>query len=221
MPIIIAIASAKGGCGKTTLAILLGTELALDGHRTRVLDADMNQHAAAFGQAADITGFSVAADITETNVLPAIRQAEADGMDVIIIDLPGGSSVLALKAMQRAHLVLIPMQASLPDVKDAVKTIAQVDDAGDAARYTIARALVWTRVPAGFESLSARHVRQHVEGLGLPLFHAALMERAAYREMHLTGRPPRQADGKGAAAATVTALTAELLRRLAEQEAAQ
>lgn len=217
LAIVIAVASAKGGCGKTTLAILLGTELALDGHRTRILDADVNQHAAAFGRLAKIDGFAVAGDITEGNVLPAIKLAEADGVDVVIVDLPGGTSVLALKAMQRAHLVLIPAQASLPDVKDAVKTVAQVDDAQDLARFPIARAVVWTRVPTGFESRAARHVRQHVESLGLPIFDAALLERAAYREMHLTGAPPRQADPTGAAAATVSAIAAELLRTLHAQ----
>jgi chromosome partitioning protein len=47
-------ASAKGGCGKTTLAILIGAELALDGYRVALLDCDLNQHASAFGVKADI-----------------------------------------------------------------------------------------------------------------------------------------------------------------------
>jgi chromosome partitioning protein len=46
----IAIASAKGGCGKTTLAILLGTELALEAYTVALLDCDVNQHATAFGK---------------------------------------------------------------------------------------------------------------------------------------------------------------------------
>ena len=45
----IAVASAKGGCGKTTVALLMGTELALDGYRVALLDCDLNQHATAFG----------------------------------------------------------------------------------------------------------------------------------------------------------------------------
>lgn len=209
----ISIASAKGGCGKTTVALLVGTELALDGYRVTLLDSDLNQHASAFGKKADIPGFGVVPSIDESNVLSELRKAEAEN-DVVLIDLPGGSSTLALKALQRSNFVLIPCQASLPDVRDAVKTVAQIDDAQDLARSRIARALIWTRLLPGFESRSARHVRESVEGKELPVFSAALMERAAFRELHLTGRAPRQADPRSSAAVNVTAITGELLTNL-------
>ena len=99
---ILSIASAKGGCGKTTVSILLGTELALDGYKVALLDCDLNQHASAFGAKAKLPGFTVVRDVTETNVLAALRTAEAEN-DIVLIDLPGGSSTLALKALQRSH----------------------------------------------------------------------------------------------------------------------
>ncbi len=209
----IAIASAKGGCGKTTLSLLIGTELALDGYRVALLDCDLNQHASAFGNKADIPGFRVVPSVDESNVLAELRKAEGES-DVVLIDLPGGSSTLALKALQRSNFVLIPCQASLPDVRDAVKTVAQIDDAEDLSRAKIARALVWTRLLPGFESKAARHVRESVEGKEMPVFSAAVMERAAFREMHITGKAPRQTDGRSAAAVNVSVLTAELLTRL-------
>ena len=209
----LSIASAKGGCGKTTLAILVGTELALDGYRVALLDCDLNQHATAFGSKADVPGFAVLSSIDEANVLGTLRGAESYH-DLVLIDLPGGSSTLALKALQRSNFVLVPCQASLPDVRDAVKTVAQVDDAQDLARSQIARSLIWTRVLPGFESRSARHVRESVQGRGLPLVQASLMERAAYRELHLTGRAPRQVDPKSSAAVNVREITRELLTNL-------
>jgi chromosome partitioning protein len=213
----ISIASSKGGCGKTTLAILIGTELASVGYRVVLLDCDLNQHSSAFGIKAEVDGFSVVSSVDESNVLAAMRAAEADN-DVVLVDLPGGSSTLALKSLQRSNFVLVPCQASLPDVRDAVKTFAQIDDAQDLARTEIARALIWTRVLPGFESRSARHVRQSVEDRGLPIFKAALMERAVYRELHLTGRTPRQM-GNQAAAANVAAITTELLTQIERQVA--
>jgi chromosome partitioning protein len=106
-------------------------------------------------------------------------------------------------------------------VRDAVKTVAQIDDAAELARADIARALIWSRVLPGFESRSAKHVRESVEGRGLPIFSSTLLERAAYRELHLTGKVPRESDPKGSAAANVAAITKELLGRLAGlQEAA-
>jgi chromosome partitioning protein len=209
----LSIASAKGGCGKTTVAILLGAELALDGYKVALLDSDLNQHASAFSAKARVPGLTIVGDVTDANVLATLKKAEAE-QDVVLIDLPGGSSTLALKALQRSHFVIVPSQASLPDVRDAMKTIAQIDDAQDLARAPIARAIVWTRFLPGFESKSARHVRESLEGQEVPILKSALMERAAFREIHITGQVPRQVEPNGSAATNVTALCAEVLSRL-------
>jgi chromosome partitioning protein len=210
----LAIASAKGGCGKTTTAILLGAEFALgQGYRVALLDSDLNQHASAFGRKGCIDRMTIVPDIGEANVLAALRKAEAEN-DLVLIDLPGGSSTLALKALQRSHFVLVPSQASLPDVRDAMRTVAQIDDAQELARAPIARAVVWTRLLPGFESRSARHVRTSLEGQGGEILRTALMERAAFREIHITGAVPRQSAPAGAAAANVAALAGEVLECL-------
>jgi chromosome partitioning protein len=209
----LSIASAKGGCGKTTVAILLGAELALDGYKVALLDSDLNQQASAFSAKARVPGLTIVGDVTDANVLATLKKAEAE-QDVVLIDLPGGSSTLALKALQRSHFVIVPSQASLPDVRDAMKTIAQIDDAQDLARAPIARAIVWTRFLPGFESKSARHVRESLEGQEVPILKSALMERAAFREIHITGQVPRQVEPNGSAATNVTALCAEVLSRL-------
>ena len=207
----LSIASAKGGGGKTTTAILLGAVFALGhGYRIALLDSDLNQHASAFGKKASIERMTIVPDIDEANVLAALRKAEAEN-DIVLIDLPGGSSTLALKALQRSHFVLVPSQASLPDVRDAMKTVAQIDDAQELARAPIARAVVWTRLLPGFESKSARHVRTSLEGQGGEILRTGLMERAAYREIHITGEVPRQSAPTSAAAANVEAFANEVL----------
>jgi chromosome partitioning protein len=216
---VVSIASAKGGCGKTSLAILLGGEFALDGYRTALLDCDLNQHATAFGLKAKLPNFSVVPDIGETEILKALRDAEVEN-DLVIVDLPGGSSTLALKAMQRSHFVLVPMRPSLPDARDAMKTVAQIDDAEELARTPIPRALIWTLFRPGFESKVSRHVRKSLEGEGVAILKSALMERAAFQAIHLTGRVPRQTEPKGGAAANVTALAQEVMANLRVEETA-
>jgi chromosome partitioning protein len=212
----ISVASDKGGPGKTTTSILIASELALDGYRVALLDTDINQQAASFGTKCAIPGLTVVGEVREDNILSALRKAEAEN-EIVMIDLPGGSSTLALKAMHRSHFVLVPAQAALPDVKAAMKTIAQIDDAQELARTSIARAIVWTRVLPGFESRGARHVRQSVEAEeGVTILKAAMMERAAFREIHITGKVPRQVDPEGTAAANVAAVTAELLQQIAK-----
>ncbi len=42
----------------------------------------------------------------------------------------------------------------------------------------------------------------------------ALMERAAFREIHITGRVPRENDPTSSAATNITAMATELLERL-------
>ena len=163
----LSIASAKGGCGKTTVAILLGAELALDGYKVALLDCDLNQHASAFGAKAKIPGLTIVGNVAEDNVLAVLKKAEADQ-----------------------------------------------DDAQDLARSPIARAMVWTRFLPGFESKSARHVRESLEGQGVTILKSALMERAAFREIHITGQVPRQVDPASGAAANISAMAIEILGQL-------
>jgi chromosome partitioning protein len=217
---VISIASDKGGVSKTTLALLIGAEAALDGYKTCIIDSDINQQAAAFGAKGLVPGLQVMGDISEANILAALRTAEAES-EIVIVDLPGGASALALKAFHRSHFVLIPSQVSMPDVKAAMKTVAQIDDAQELAKVPIARALVWTRILPGFESVPVRQVRAAVEETRtIGIFKTALMERAAFRDIHISGIVPRQKDPKGGPAQNVAAVTTELLDSVAKLRAA-
>lgn len=212
---VISIASDKGGVSKTSLALLVGAETALDGYKTCIIDSDINQQAAAFGTKAKIPGLTIVGDIGEGSILAALRRAE-DESEIVIVDLPGGASALALKAFHRSHFVLIPSQVSMPDVKAAMKTVAQIDDAQELARVPIARAMIWTRILPGFESVPVRQVRAAVEETGsIQIFRSALMERAAFRDIHISGMVPRQKDPNGGPAVNVAVITAELLESIA------
>ena len=80
---LMAIASAKGGVGKTTLSILLGAELALEGYTVALLDCDLNQHAAAFGKKMELKGLKIVPSVAEQNVLAEMRKAELE-CDMVI-----------------------------------------------------------------------------------------------------------------------------------------
>jgi chromosome partitioning protein len=217
---VISIASDKGGVSKTSLALLLGAEAALDGYKVCIIDSDINQQAAAFGEKANVPGLSVVGDVDEGNILAVLRRAETES-EIVLVDLPGGASALALKAFHRSHFVLIPSQVSMPDVKAAMKTVAQIDDAQELARVPIARAMVWTRIMPGFESVPVRQVRAALEESStIRIFKSALLERAAFRDIHISGMVPRQKDPKGGPAANVAALTAELLDEISRLQAA-
>src|SRR5690242_9907006 len=124
MAAVVSLASAKGGVSKTTLAVGIGAELALEGYTVKILDADLNQHASKFGEKTNIPGLSATKEIDESNILQHMKSAYQT-CDMIIVDLPGGSSMVAVKALTKSHFVLIPTQHSLLDARDAMKTVAQ------------------------------------------------------------------------------------------------
>ena len=80
---------------------------------------------------------------------------------------------------------------------------------------------MWTRFLPGFESKSARHVRESLDGQNVTILKSVLMERAAFREIHITGQVPRQIDPNSGPSANISSLTVEVLdrlKRLAEAE---
>ena len=213
MAAVVSIASAKGGCSKTTLAVGIGVELALEGYTVVVLDADLNQHATKFGEKADVPNFSVIGEVNEGNILQRMKTVYTTA-DMVVIDLPGGSSMVAVKALTKSHFVLIPTQHSILDARDAMKTVAQVDDAQELGRYPIPRSLIWTRVMPGFESMAAKRVRADMETIDVPIFESVLMNRAAFQEMFLRGQVPRQFKPNGNEAKNLSAITRELIGKI-------
>lgn len=222
MAAVVSIASAKGGCAKTTLAVRIAAELALDGYTVIVLDADLNQHATKFGDKSDVPNFSVIGEVNEGNILQHMKTAYQSA-HMILVDLPGGSSMVAVKALTKSHFVLIPTQHSILDARDAMKTVAQVDDAQELGRYPILRSLIWTRVMPGFESMAARRVRADMENIDVPIFNSVLINRAAFQEMFLRGQVPRQFKPGGSEAKNLSVITGELvgkIKQIAKEQAA-
>ena len=218
MTAILSIASAKGGVGKTTLAVGIGTDLALEGYRVTLIDCDANQHAVAFARKANVPRFRVIGDMTEDNLLSQLRTAATDA-DLIILDLPGVTSRLVMMGLAKSSFVLIPCQPSLLDVRDAIRTEQQVSDAADLSGRSIDRAVIWSRVTSGFETRVSKTVRETLESRDMPLMTTVLLERTAFREMFLTGQPPRAHDSPeklSPAATNLRTIGTELLDRLAE-----
>jgi chromosome partitioning protein len=166
---VLTLSSAKGGVGKTTLSVNLAVEFALRGISATVLDCDLNQHASTFGEVFNAANPDIpvrfVAGISKTNLLPAIRKAEADS-DIIVIDLPAGTSELSLRAITKSDLVLIPAQRTALDAKDAARTAYQIYEACDVSnKELINSALIWTMVDARFETRTERKVREGLIGM--------------------------------------------------------
>ena len=75
MPVI-ALASPKGGCGKSTSAILLATELATRGTTVTIIDADPNRPISRWSKKPGVPErLTVVSDVSEDTLIDAIEKA--------------------------------------------------------------------------------------------------------------------------------------------------
>lgn len=224
MPVI-TLASIKGGVGKTSTLLALASEFALNDHRVTVLDADPNGHAGRIGakMAKRLNGaaFSAVDGVSEANILARIKQARTEA-DYVFVDLPGVSSKLTLLGLARSDLVIIPVQASEMDIHDALQTVDNVRQAGEAADRAINACFLLSRWPVSIESRAARETRKRLSAKApdVPVLQTPLMDRTAFKEMSFNGAPPRLADPKGNGAANVAAVGQEVLALIAAREVA-
>jgi chromosome partitioning protein len=216
---IIALASTKGGVGKTTLAYVLATEVArrlaspaADGARRRgrvsCIDADPNRTLA---QVLRVTNDPLIACVESDSdrLLADLREAQSES-DLVVIDLEGTANQAMLYAAGKSDLVLVPAQPSRFDVVEAVKTVGVVRKAADLVGREIAHRVVLSRTPV-LRQRVADHSRAQFDRAGLPLLPVELVQRAAFQSMTYTGKPPWRQDGGEQAAANVASLTDAVL----------
>ncbi len=206
---IVSFASSKGGVGKSTCCAVIAAKLARDGDRVLVLDLDPNQTVARWGRKANIANL-VVETVPPDGFTPVFREVQADKeFDHVLIDLAGTREATLLKAMARSDLVIIPAQASEPDLREALVIVDDIADCIEAGAAHLQYRVLLTKLfplPTRVTTFAHREIKRH----GLARFRTGLVERAAYREMFLTGRAPNEADPKGKAAREINDLIAEI-----------
>jgi chromosome partitioning protein len=206
---IITFASSKGGVGKSTTCACIASALALEGARVLLIDLDQNRTLDRWARKAPIGGLTVTA-IDPQKFGGFFREAEKSGdYDHICIDLPGSREVTLFKALARSDLVIIPAQASEPDLREALVVVGDIRDVNETTSRSIPYRLLLTKVYP-LRTRVTDFAYQELARHGLPLFRTALVERSAYREMFLNGQPPTVSDAEKGAGAEVIALLSEI-----------
>lgn len=141
----------------------------------------------------------------------------AGATDHILIDLAGTREATALKAIARSDLVVIPAQASEPDLREALVVASDVRDVAEEKGAPIPYRMLLTKM-SPLRTRVTDFVYQELARHKLPIFRTVLVERVAYKEMFLTGVPPAASD-KGGAGAEVAALASEMEAIVAEARA--
>jgi chromosome partitioning protein len=219
----ISFASSKGGAGKSTSAVVLGTELAQRGATVTIIDADPNQPVARWGKKPGRPEtLTVVGDVTEETLLDAIDDA-ARRTTFVIIDLEGTASLMVAQAMSRADLVIIPTKGSELDAIEAIKVIKFIGRQEKAYQKPIPYAVLFTQTNPAVRPRTLKSLEQDLFQQGVPMFDTALYERDAFRAIFsfgggLSALDPRAVGNLTAALTNARQFTAEAVKLLKQRQ---
>ena len=190
------VASPKGGAGKSTASVILGTELAYAGAEVTILDCDQIDPSAS-GQTAHLCRRASSFGLTweKSEIVRTLKQEDADGR-VVIVDLEGVASRLVSRAISQSDLVLTPMRATTLDATISVRALALVAEEEEALGRPIRQAVVFTMTRA-IKSKQHTAIEASLRGQGVDVIEPPLMERAAFSALFEFGGDLRTIPAQG------------------------
>ena len=210
---IVALLNQKGGVGKTTLALHLAGELAIQGARVLVLDADPQGSALDWAEQRTRSGlerrFGVIGLARES--LHREAPALAQGADYLVIDGPPRVTGIARSALLAADLVLVPVQPSPFDGWASAEMLRLLDEAR-LFRPELRARFVLNRCAA--RTLIARDTAAALAEQQPPMLRSRIGQRVAFADAASSGRLVDEADGSGSAAQEIAAFGAAVLEAM-------
>ncbi len=115
---------------------------------------------------------------------------ETQTTQFVFIDLEGTASLLVSRSIAMADFVIVPVQASAVDVRQAGKAIRAIRDEEKVAQRSSASRripfrVLMTRTPAPGAPVSSvqRQLEVEIEAAGIPRFKTSLAERMAFKAL--------------------------------------
>lgn len=178
----IAIASPKGGAGKSTTAVLLATQLAHGGVPVTLLDCDPNRSVSLWAsRGKKPERIKVIADVSESTIIKTIKENDHDGQ-IVIVDLEGIASRLMSRAISQADLVVTPMRATTLDATVGSRTVALIQEEEEALGRSIPLSIVFTMTKT-VRSKQHSGIAASLREQGVDVIEPDLLERAAFSSL--------------------------------------
>ena len=169
----IAVANAKGGAGKSTVATNLAAALARQGQRVTLADMDAQRSSLEWLRARP-RSFPAIRGVAVSDRVPA-RPPETD---TLILDTPGGHRNAALRGeLARADTILVPVLPSPMDIRAAAHFIHELLINDRVSRQRTRIAVIANR--ARTRMISYRDLERFLGALGMP-FLTTLRESRNY-----------------------------------------
>ena len=192
---IIALASQKGGVGKTTLAINIADFLHRQGHSVLLIDADVQATASEWAAVREHVPWPVI-NLARPNMAAEVL-THAQRYDHVVVDGPPGAAVVTRAVIVAADLVLIPLVPSAASKWSADLTLQQIQEAV-LLKPKLKTAFVVSIAIPGTAIIAA--IRKNVLGAGIPTLRSTVTSRVAFPQALSLGLTIFEHQPRGAAA---------------------
>jgi len=211
MPIRVGVISAKGGCGKSTIATNVARAVQLDGNDVAIIDTDPQRTATLWG-GHQPEGYNLPVrhveDVKGDSLYERLCTA-SEGTRFALIDgsakIDGGTGA----AVRASDAVLIPVQPTPADTWGSRSVVDVVKKTGTKAALVISRQIVGTNL--------ASEVAEGLEDYDLPIFEHRTSQRVAYAESMFEGKTVLDVSGADKAAREIQGIASELAQLLTDQ----
>ncbi len=182
----LALITAKGGSGKSTIAILLADALASEGRKVLLIDADPQGSVSQWFKTAAArrdrpANIDVARATSETELSNLLGQTS--GHDERIIDVPGVADKSLIVAANAADLIIIPARVGAFDAAQAIRTAAALAAVAKSQGRTMAPyRLVMNGVNiVDLRGVALREVQRLMIESKIPVLSAYFAERGIFK----------------------------------------
>ncbi len=221
MPVIVA-ANPKGGSGKSTTCLILGTTLASQGASVRVIDADPQRTLARWGEGKSSHREIVVTPSSGEDLSLLIDRLQEE-FQFVLIDVQGSANQEMVAAMSRADLVLIPMQAKTADADVATRAITLLRSQENLFKRKIPHAIVFMRNSPIIVTREEKQIRGNIETASVPRLTCSINERTAFSHLFAYKRAlselnSKETNGLDEAKHNAVEFTAEVIQLLRKKQ---
>ncbi|MEO0769148.1 MAG: ParA family protein [Cyanobacteria bacterium J06649_4] len=203
----IAIASSKGGVGKSAVSIHVCYALAERGFNVVLADADSNQSSTYWAERADKNGHSLGFE-----VIDGIDEEIPEDCEILWIDTQGNPDLSELEVLsQNMDLVILPCGVDAGEVTATLRSIQEAKL--EVKNYRI----LLTRIPPN-PNKRGENLHKQFQEAGLPIFDILVRSRVCHYDANENGLTLGQMKGKAASsgAKEYAKLADEILNLLGE-----
>ena len=190
---VIALASRKGGAGKSTLTAHLAAFAQRQGHRCLLVDADPQGSLALWHSRR--AGGEPMLETATRGIDRAVAQAMVDGYAWVFIDTSPTMWVVVQEAIRAATMVLIPARPGFFDLAAVRETVTV------ALKYAKPYAVVINAAPVKRDEKDSPAValsRGELDRLAIPVWSGQISQRAAFLGSLAAGASAGEANGDSA-----------------------